>query len=90
MCVVGGGSSGIILGDQGLEVEPAMGSFKQNVAEGTANKLHSCLIISLCEAGECEMETSAGSCSQALNSSRGATWLESSEWAGGGGVLLSL
>ena len=39
LCVLGAESSGIILGDQRLEIEPAMGRFKQSVvqAEGTAN-----------------------------------------------------
>lgn len=37
--VLGAESPGIILGDQRLEIEPAMGRFKQSVvqAEGTAN-----------------------------------------------------
>ena len=39
LCVLGAESPGIILGDQRLEIEPAMGRFKQSVvqAEGTAN-----------------------------------------------------
>ena len=39
VCVFGAESSGIILGDQRLEIELAMGRLKQSVvqAEGTAN-----------------------------------------------------
>lgn len=45
-----GKSSEIILGDQRLEVGPmAVGKFERSVfqAEGTVNKPHSCLIISM-------------------------------------------
>ena len=51
LCVLWAESTVIILGDQRLEIEPAMGRFKQSVvqAEGTANYPHSCFMISLYE-----------------------------------------
>lgn len=55
--VCGENHLGLFLGDQGLEFEPmAVGKFGRSVfqAEGTVNKPHSYLIISLYEAQRCQ------------------------------------